>query len=108
MVESTQVDTRIDNTTVEIILQTGDSTTVPSGEVWKVNLSCYGREANVNRGNAAFRVNGVWVTGDEQDSGSGDEENGTSTRHILVGGDTIYFETENNNDIAGYINGFKV
>jgi hypothetical protein len=79
----------IDNPPVSIVLEAGESFTVPSGEVLRVNFS-------VNRDNNEIKLNGAFV----QDSLNGET--------VLVGGDKIKLETFGNGQSTVHLGGFDV
>jgi hypothetical protein len=94
------VNATVDNEPVSIILDGGQSTTVPSGEVWKVNIYL----ANHYDGASRMRINGI---GDFWSKASNSSSNGIYQDVTLTGGDTI-IEKENNGKSAIFITGFVV
>lgn len=89
------VQATVDNPAVSIALGGGESTSVPSGEVWRVTISISNQ--------AEVEINSVHVN--PGNSGSG-EVNTNSFETTLTGGDTI---TEIGNSGMGlHIGGFVV
>lgn len=89
------VQASIDNTPVSISLSGDESTTVPTGETWKVTLTC--------GSNTELHINGGRITGSNAGNG---EPNVDEFETVLTGGDSI------TNGLTGtvmcHIGGFKV
>lgn len=96
------VNSQIENTPVSIQLDDGESTTVPTGEVWKVTLNCQsalGDLASPNDTNFShsaehifIKVNGVDVAGSRAGSAAGDWGSGKPGSATDVQNSTVPFE----------------
>jgi hypothetical protein len=83
---------------------------VPSGEVWRVNISMGTRERDGSK-MVSTMLNGVpFLSIGAQDGGDYQNSGTTETDMILVGGDRIDFDFQSadNNDGAVHIGGWKV
>jgi hypothetical protein len=87
------VQATVDNSPVSITLASGESTTVPSGETWKVMIKAFGGGHN-------GRINGkLIVNGDSNGSAEPFET-------VLVGGDTVEYRsstTSHGLHIGGFV-----
>lgn len=79
------VQASIDNTSVSISLGSGESTTVPTGETWRVTLASDGE----------FQINGTAVAPPNLPT-------------VVTGGDTIKGEDNAGSGTRLHIGGFKV
>lgn len=87
----------IDNPTVSIQLDAGQSTTVPAGEVWQVAIAGTGREG---ASGTYIQINGHRVGGHDSNARIGFE------KVVLVAGDTVACAT--GSDASLHIGGFVV
>jgi len=89
------VNATVDNEAISITLAGGESTTVPSGEVWKVTISVGTNFVQT------LRING-------KDNSYGDSASGNAVIEgiVLTGGDTLM--SDGNSDGATHIGGFVV
>lgn len=99
MVENVQIDTKVYNEPVSVSLQSGESITVPSGEVWKVVINCAAQQND--RGDV--RVNGAGFAGlSTVDSGNPTHSHG-SGETVLVPGDEVSTHSNGECHIGGFI-----
>jgi hypothetical protein len=98
------VNATVDNQAVAISLSSGQSTTVPSNETWKVTITVEPgvAAADANGGSSTsttVSINGVVVAGSKSDSNGGTNNNGGAAsattsntvpfETVLVGGETV-------------------
>jgi len=98
------VNATVDNQPVSVQLGTNQSTTVPSGEVWKVQISLSANsEIDVN-GVGGVTINGVeameFVIDANQPIGAGSP---VMPSTVLVGGDTISTNGSGSVSVSGFI-----
>jgi hypothetical protein len=91
-------------TPISVSLGGGGSTTVPTGEVWKVTVTlASGDQPNVND-ERLFVNNEPVAVGHSYNDG---HATGFPLETVFVGGDTLEVE-QNNDDNGGHIGGFEV
>jgi len=93
------VNATVDNKPVSIQLDVGQSTTVPSNETWKVQLTLCVQ--NRNTGNAgSIRINGTEVLGA---ASGGDAQGQVAPNTVVTGGDTIKLSKALGASISGFV-----
>jgi hypothetical protein len=92
------VNATVDNTPVSIVLDGGQSTTVPSNETWKVTINI----SSANGGATGLRIDGIGTFVGKLGSGANQQIDA-----VLTGGQTIA-EIKNSTGSAIYIAGFVV
>ena len=90
------VQASIDNTPISIVLGNGETTTVPTDEVWKIS-------ATVTLGTRLL-INNTSVVDDYNGSG---EPNAENVELVVTGGDKLESNTSNT-EFGIHIGGFKV
>lgn len=98
------INTEITNTPVSIVLGNGDSTTVPTGEVWSVRVVAWARVPKSQRDNLDVTLNGDSIQG----CGANSPNAATDHRLVFSGGDTIGVRTENSGAHGAHITGFVI
>jgi len=93
------VNATVDNKPVSIQLGAGQSTTVPSNETWKVQLTLSVREGT-SGASGTIDINGTSVVG-AQDRGSAPGQIAPET--VLTGGDTISLVDAKGMSITGFV-----
>jgi len=92
------VNATVDNAPVSIVLDGGQSTTVPSNETWRVSIY------TATEGGTGFQIDGI---GKFKTDTSGPLKAGPLVDVTLIGGQTIT-ETSGLSDSAVFITGFVV
>ena len=92
----------VSNTPVSIQLSVGESTTVPTGEVWKVTVAMSGTTDNEY---CWLKVNGEKVVQIKDANGGGGAK---CFDMVFVGGDTIAWGEKYEDHSGCNISGFKV
>ena len=100
------VNATVTNEPISIQLSAGESMTVPSNEVWKVEVHLAYDDTNGGSDICALWVNGegVW---NAQNSGSGGSPSAGSGSFVFVGDDEIEIKA-NDSRLGGNISGFVV
>jgi hypothetical protein len=89
----------IDNEVISYSLVNGDSVTVPTGEVWDVEISMNGKLAGLSDVTMAVEINGYQVRANLP----------FLFETVLVGGDTVDVINSDNNSSGGVtISGYRV
>jgi len=97
------VNAAVDNTPISIQLAKGESTTVPSGETWRVKVTSSVRdETNDNWNSSVVDINGLDVLSAHN---SGDHH-GLNHSIVLDAGDTIELESAPGSGAGAHISGF--
>lgn len=96
------VQANIDNDPISVTINSNESVTVPSGEVWKANITLATSHSDFS--SISFvSINGVSVMDSkfEDDDGTG----GGSPSHecVLVGGDTVEYSGGEGAHISGFV-----
>lgn len=94
------VNATIDNEAVSIQLSSGQSTTVPSGEVWKVQITLALADGSGNINDGAVTVNGVEFIGAKT---GGDVQGQVAPNSVLTEGDTISLGGGHGASITGFV-----
>jgi len=93
------VNATVDNKPVSIQLDPGESTTVPSNETWKVQLTLSIRDAS-NGSDGNIDINGTNVIG----GGDGGGRNGqVAPETVVTGTDTISLANGKGASISGFV-----
>jgi len=93
----------VDNGAVSIQLNDGESTTVPSGEIWDVTLTLNERDQNVgNSVNISCSVNGTHILG------TNNAEPVMSCQTTVTAGDTIKVFSNGSDNQGLHIGGYVV
>lgn len=82
------VQATVDNQPVSVTLNTGESTTVPSGEVWRVTLTL-GVENTSYATRVHAKVNGTTTMNCYEKDANMQGDNTVVSETVLTGGDTI-------------------
>lgn len=102
----------VDNNPVSIALGNGESTTVPTGEVWRVTITAASDGNYFSELFIRVKVNGEpLATYSHVSSNSMGGGAGQTVETVLVGGDTVSVEENTNNgtNVGGaHIGGFVV
>jgi len=82
------------NEAISIQLSSGEATTVPSGEVWRVTVSCRGSGGNQQSSESrSISLNGTTIISTNADGSSSEDnasaQSGTSVEMVLQDGDEI-------------------
>ena len=103
------VNATVDNKPISITVNDGESTTVPTGEVWKVRITVSNGHGDVNDSDTDFtRVDvndSPFITISNNGEGEPDTYN---VNTILTSGDTVSIGSRLNNDVSMHIGGFVV
>lgn len=97
------VNATVDNQAVSIQLDKAQSTTVPTGEIWKVNISVCSNGDNGSTKIGKVKINGVSVL--EMTTGSSLGSDSPTMSCVLVSGDTVSTESSSNGtaNISGFV-----
>ena len=101
------VNATIDNTPVSIQLNTGQSTTVPTNETWKVTISVFANKLGDRTSFVVFELNGKKMFGMVGNNGGGPMTS-PSGSFVLTGGDTLKLTDTTAGNPGGSIQGFIV
>jgi len=100
------VNATVDNEAVSISLSVGESTTVPSGEVWRVTITI-GEHGTYQEETTYLEINNDPVMSLKIDDSSSYAQSSPSIQTVVTGGDTISLHT-NTEDTSGYDNGAHI
>jgi len=86
------VNTTVDNSPVSITLTDGESTTVPNGEVWRVNITVGNGFGESFDNDGKMEINGHAVASFQYfKSGNASMATGPTGQIVLTGGDTVSY-----------------
>lgn len=101
------VTANVDNDRVSIVLTPGDSVTVPSGEVWDVEIGISYAASGFN-GGFTGRINGQAVLTCHHNYSKGKGIPASKVSTVVTGGDTISLQSDGFDSESMYISGYKV
>jgi len=93
------VNATVDNKPVSIQLSSGQSTTVPSNETWKVQLTLSVRSSG-GESNGNISINGTNVLGAAK---NGDKQGQVAPETVVTGNDTISLSGGEGMSMSGFV-----
>jgi len=93
------VNATVDNDPVSILLDPGQSTTVPSNETWKVQLTLVTEDGDGSNA-GSIRINNISAVGAGT---SADKQGQVAPNTVVTGGDTIKLSKALGASISGFV-----